>query len=336
MTRRRSMHALLGTLALIAGCSTTHRTEVSGVVRDRATGRVIPGARVLGSDGALARTDAQGRFRLFVRPGSAADIRVSADGHAPEHVEVDGREASVELAATTFDGDSFVIQSPTSLGPGADLAVLGFAHELWGADGGADGGADDAMFEPESHVSTWTGDPSDGALAAGATCAGCHEDAVSQSDAHAGLADSCVACHADRLGASARSACGRCHGDEASGLGEALASEVELRAERASAALERAVAEAARARRVATSCGGVATRFTQVGGAFVLVDADGAIVGDCDRDRSRGPRERWATLEQLDPELSAAATELAWVASDPSGGAHAPDRARAILDALAP
>ena len=65
------------TLALVAGCTTEQRAEVTGVVRDRATGRVIAGARVVGADGSLAETDVDGRFRLYVS-GAQADVRVSA------------------------------------------------------------------------------------------------------------------------------------------------------------------------------------------------------------------------------------------------------------------
>ena len=87
----------MGTLALVAGCSTAQRAEVSGVVRDRATGRVIAGARVVGADGSLTETDADGRFRLYVR-GPQADVRISATGHSSEHLEIAGLDTNVELA----------------------------------------------------------------------------------------------------------------------------------------------------------------------------------------------------------------------------------------------
>lgn len=332
MTRRRSMHALLGTLALIAGCSTTHRIELNGVVRDRATGRAIPGARVVGADGTLTRTDAHGRFTLYVRPGSSADVRVSADGHASERVELDGAEASVELAATGLADDSFVIPSRMS----TEAHVLSWADEGWLVlDGGVLDGASDADSEPPSHVLFWAGDPGDGALGAGAACVGCHQDPllgdiVGAAGPHGGLADSCLACHAAPA-ADASVSCARCHG----GSGPALASELRARVDRASTALDRSITDVAVARGLATSCGGVAAHFTQVGGGFVLVDAQGTILGDCDGDRLFDDDELWVAADQLGPELGAAIRELATLERDGSGGAHAPDRARELLHSLA-
>jgi hypothetical protein len=320
MTRRRSMHALLGTLALIAGCSTTQRTEVSGVVRDRATGRAIPGARVLGSDGALARTDAAGRFTLHVRPGSAADVRVSADGHASERVELDGHEASVELAATVFEGESFVIQA-------SETSVLSWVEESWADAGALDGSASEAST-PEGHVASSMGPVTDGPLGAGAVCVGCHASAVDGlGGAHAGLADSCLACHAPVPAAQAADACVRCHGAS----GPVLRDDLAMRGAQAAARLREAIA----ARERSTSCGGIATSLLQVGGAFVMIDADGQVLGDCDRDRVRDETEGWVELDG-DSRLAAAARTLAGFETDGSHGAHAPLRWRAALDALAP
>lgn len=203
------MQVLLGTLALVAGCSTAQRAEVSGVVRDRATGRVIAGARVVGADGSLAETDSEGRFRLYVY-GALADVRVSAAGHSSEHVAIEGLDARVELAPLD-----------AIWGEDESAHVVTFVEETWVLDAGVAGDASSMHACPRA---------SDGA------CASCHGEeartvegafAWSASVASAGsiaphaqlgdgsTASTCLACHA---GADAGASCARCHGADAAAL----------------------------------------------------------------------------------------------------------------------
>lgn len=215
------MHVLMGTLALVAGCSTAHQTEVSGVVRDRATGRVIPGARVVGADGSLAETDADGRFHLYV-DGALVDVRISAAGHASEHVEIAGLEASVELAP--------IDESWGALDTHAH--VVDFVEETWAFDASVG----DASVAMQGCTETSLA----GAHAALA-CTSCHGDAtptractVCHADEaraiegavpraeiapHAGLGGGCLACHGESAShGDATSACARCHGARATTL----------------------------------------------------------------------------------------------------------------------
>ncbi len=320
MTRCRSMHALLGTLALIAGCSTTHRTEVTGVVRDRATGRVIPGARVIGADGTFARTDVFGRFTLYVRSGSSADVRVTAQGHASERVELEGLEARVDLAPTDLESESFVM-------PSSEAHVLTWVEETWVlTDGGLTDGASDTQT---SHVASWAGGATDDG---GAVCAGCHQDEATAiiGGAHVGLSDSCLACHAPRLGPDPSASCARCHGSsEPSTIERELAS----LAAHAAASLDAAIAEGARTGAVHSSCGGLPARFTQVGASFVLVDAQGRVVGDCDQDGLLDPGEDWEDVEPLAPDLAARADALTRAFRDRAQRAHSPLRAASVSPA---
>lgn len=94
------MPALIGTIALLAGCGSRTRAEVTGVVRDARTGRAIPGARVFAQDGSATRTDAEGRFTISISSGAAREIRVSAAGHCDASARLDVR---VELTPTTHD-----------------------------------------------------------------------------------------------------------------------------------------------------------------------------------------------------------------------------------------
>ena len=203
--RRRGIHVLMGTLALVAGCSTGRsyigqRAEVSGVVRDRATGRAIAGARVVGADGSLAETDAEGRFRLYVR-GAQADVRISAAGHSPEHVELEGLEANVELAP---------IEELWGEGPSAH--VVDFVEQAWALGG-------DAGVSVDASILHACPAPAD------ASCATCHERQTAAVQGailptasvapHDGLGGGCLACHG---GGPASSSCERCHGAEAGAM----------------------------------------------------------------------------------------------------------------------
>jgi hypothetical protein len=196
--RRRGIHVLMGTLALVAGCSTAQRAEVRGTVRDRATGRVIAGARVVGADGSLAETDADGRFRLYVI-GSHADVRVSASGHSSEHLAIEGLDTVVALAPIDPSWGAFDDES---------AHVVSFLEETWSVDGGALD-ASSAHACPSAPF----------AQADSSTCAGCHASeaaAIRGTDgdrvgAHDALGNGCLSCHAGE----ARASCERCHGDGA-------------------------------------------------------------------------------------------------------------------------
>jgi hypothetical protein len=204
MKRRRGIQALMGTLALVAGCSTAQRAEVSGVVRDRATGRVIAGARVIGADGSLAETDANGRFHLFVS-GAHADVRVSAWGHSSEHLEIAGLDARVELAPI----ETWIVDPESA-------HVITFVEETWVSDAGV---RDASAVSIDPHAS---GD--------GDHCAQCHADEArairgdgSTISAHDALGGGCLACHDTSASRDATRACGRCHGDDAARVTSTLA-----------------------------------------------------------------------------------------------------------------
>lgn len=213
------MQVLMGTLALVAGCSTAQRAEVSGVVRDRATGRTIAGARVIGADGSLTETDADGRFRLYVR-GAQADVRITAAGHSPEHLEIEGREACVELAPID-----------ETWGAREDGAhVVTFVEETWLHDGGVFGDAARARTCAETSLaqahSTISCASCHGASSTASSCATCHgaeaqtiRSAIASPTIapHDALGGGCLACHGESAShGDARAACVRCHGAEAS------------------------------------------------------------------------------------------------------------------------
>lgn len=89
--KTRRMPALIGTVALVAGCGSSGRAEVSGVVVDARTGDAIAGARVVAQDGTATRTDAAGRFHLTVSSSGTREIRASAAAHADAHARIDVR-----------------------------------------------------------------------------------------------------------------------------------------------------------------------------------------------------------------------------------------------------
>ncbi len=202
------MHVLMGTLALVAGCSTAQRAEVSGVVRDRATGRVIAGARVVGTDGSLAETDADGRFHLYVH-GALADVNVSARGHSPEHVAIEGLEAVVALTPVE---EMWIDES---------AHVVGFVEETWLIDGGVGDGSTTSACAQTSLAQAHSAIVGCDALTT-SSCATCHGEearAVASGDAigaHEGLGGGCLACHGEPSGGDASASCARCHGATAS------------------------------------------------------------------------------------------------------------------------
>lgn len=160
MLRRRNIPALISTIALIAGCGSQARAEVSGVVRDARTGRAIPGARVFAQDGSATRTDAEGRFTISVSEGLAREIRVSAAGRCDASTRLDVRveiapeveaRASIEIelapCGASGDGDR-ASEDPVAAWDGDRLhdpdAVLRWIDDLdWSAF------RDTSVLEPE-------------------------------------------------------------------------------------------------------------------------------------------------------------------------------------------
>lgn len=92
----------MSTLALVAGCGSADRVEVSGIVRDSRTHAPLAGARVTGADGAATHTDGAGRFTLAVVRGLRTQLRVSAEGHA-DSVQTLAAEDLVTTETLAFD-----------------------------------------------------------------------------------------------------------------------------------------------------------------------------------------------------------------------------------------
>lgn len=228
--KTRKTPALVGTIALIAGCGSAARAEVSGVVVDARTGRAIPGARVTAQDGSATRTDADGRFTISVARGDAREIRASALGREDGRTRVDVRvdeNASIVIQLVPADDES-TVRAAADERPGVDPdAVLRWLHdhdlERWLVRGVREPehvvpGATDASAHhagttsacgechhatPEqtwSPMEQWALGPMalDG-TGAGAACASCH-DAASFAEAHGASSatspgGACVACH---------------------------------------------------------------------------------------------------------------------------------------------
>lgn len=228
--RRHGFHALMGTLALSVGCAPARdvggpHAEVSGVVRDRATGRAIAGARIVGADGALAETDGEGRFHLYVRT-ERADVRVSAAGHSSERVEISaGLDANVDLDPID---EGWTVRDDT---------VVSIAFERWVLDAalaGDAGTASDAVATHEEASAIVVAHESvEGFDVTSTDCVTCHvdESASSRASAHGLLGDgtsrgTCLACHdAEGTAGEAQRACPRCHGVDAPRLERALATD---------------------------------------------------------------------------------------------------------------
>lgn len=227
----------MGTLALSVGCAPARdvggpHAEVSGVVRDRATGRAIAGARVRGADGALAETDGEGRFHLYVRT-ERADVRVSAAGHSEGRVEIAaGFDAHVDLDPID---EGWAVE---------DDHVVSFAFERWVLDASL---ASDAGLASEASGARETREEEEASAPlvvahAGiegfdrgvADCVACHVDASAstRSSAHGLLGDgtsrgTCLACHdAEGTGGEAMRACPRCHGSDTPRLVRSLGGEL--------------------------------------------------------------------------------------------------------------
>ncbi|AKF04732.1 carboxypeptidase-like regulatory domain-containing protein [Sandaracinus amylolyticus] len=213
--KTRKMPALISTIALIAGCGSSTRAEVTGVVVDARTGRAIPGARVVAHDGSATRTDDEGRFTLSVSRGDARSIRASAAGREDAQTRIDvgvDESASIVIRLVpahdeTPRAEHVVAQYHEEHGTDPD-AVLRWIEDVdlerWLVRGVRE--PEGVETVPCGTCTAWgareqwalgamrlAGDTSDGA-----ECASCH-DASAFAAAHGETTsiagDACVACH---------------------------------------------------------------------------------------------------------------------------------------------
>ena len=255
MVRLRRVPVLVSTLALVAGCASADRVELSGVVRDGRTGSPLVGARVTGADGVATHTDAEGRFTLSVMRGLRTQLRVSAEGHA-DAVQSLGMEALDVPPTLAFELEPLVVEEEEeTIDPHAvvrwstaqwvaERFSRGHAEAQWedrlGPDASwIDGGTsrDHAPADPPScpamldsvdtpddrDVPLEVGGSPAPWLGSGSRCVSCHRDGIAGfeanvvvSGAHARLGDSCLSCHDDD-GAADASACARCHAGDGVG-----------------------------------------------------------------------------------------------------------------------
>jgi hypothetical protein len=216
--RKRNIPALISTVALIAGCGSTTRSEVSGVVRDARTGRAIPFARIVSLDGSATHADAHGRFTISVSRGLGREIRASAEGRCDASTRVDVRleeSTPIELELAPCEHERERAASAESEVPDAE-AVLRWIDDLDLAPF-AEGGV--LAPAPEASAPTAELGPTEawalggmelaGADVAGGgeACARCHDGAVFAA-AHGGAsasgsvtptigteAGACASCH---------------------------------------------------------------------------------------------------------------------------------------------
>ena len=215
----RRVSVLVSTLALVAGCGSTDRVEVTGTVTDLRTGRALAFARVTGANGAATHTNEEGHFTITVVRGVRTQLRVSADGHL-DAVQGLAMDASQTEAASSSSPLAFQLE-PIEEGdsdPSANAVVRWatapwlrrrFGHaESFGAgrpEGEHDGGAADSGgalrlcpyptghsdSRPEDTTSDDTVD-SDAVypwLGDGAVCVSCHQQSqagLPQADVVAG------------------------------------------------------------------------------------------------------------------------------------------------------
>lgn len=321
------MPALISTIALIAGCGASGRVEVSGVVRDRSTGRAIEGARVVATDGSATRTDARGRFTLSVR-GEAGVLRASARDHADgsERIDVlvhDDIELGLEPVvgdATYADPDAVVRYLEESWVDDAMRWSRGDTHD---ADIAREhDGVDSLAIRAAIALFERGGDDGDHA---GLECGDCHDGAAGRAlhtlesdvDTH-----TCSACHAGVAAPAIGGLRDRDH-DGSRGVVDA-----ELRSARARA--RDAIDEAIRRERL-ERCGRLATTFDDDG---ALLDDDGRPIGDCDQSGAIDGREIGITIDLFGPRLVTAVADLRLLRDDASRGAHDVTTALAIARSI--
>ena len=251
------------------------------------------------------------------------------------------------------------------------------------------------VFERVEEVS---GGPASG-LGSGAVCVSCHRSGVaragddsaaphapqadvllgrgsklvrrSEAGAHALLADSCVACHMERLlgtdpmvgragghtfsvrdleAAGSRhilagAACASCHGSEVPPQaiggyrdwdGDGRADNVGEEFSRAVAAAREMLRERIAWARVRDECPGerLGHDFVERNARLVLVDREEALLGDCDGDGAFSGRERPVGVEQISRELRKVIWDVAMLEKDGSRGRHNPRFTFEVLRAV--
>lgn len=135
MRSRLRLPALVSSLALVTGCGTAERVEVHGVVLDGRTGRAVSGARVSGA-GAATRTDADGRFRLYLPRNGAPEVRVSAVDHLDLVERLPAAESESVALELTMTPELVDADTADETGPIGPDAVIGWAIDDAGtADG---------------------------------------------------------------------------------------------------------------------------------------------------------------------------------------------------------
>lgn len=154
MVRLSRVPVFVSTLALVTGCTSADRVEVTGVVRDGRTGSPVAGARVTGADGAATHTDADGRFTIAVTRGLRTQLRVSAEGHTDavrslgEVTTLDALDVELDPVVITDRGeDESELADPD--------AVLRFSTADWVAERFSRGHAE-AQLAGDGEADAWT------------------------------------------------------------------------------------------------------------------------------------------------------------------------------------
>lgn len=334
MVGGRRIPVLIGTIALLSGCGTSRRVEVSGVVRDSATGRAISNALVVAADGTATRTDAEGRFVLTVMRDDRRMLRASAALHEDAEGTFD---ASVDHDEIVFE----LVPTEDAASDASADAVLRWLREAWLDVPGDDAttweaharaSLDEAAFRVR--LETTHGEATE--------CASCHpSDAAlitretELAAPHAGLSDGCLACHGERSedgvrmrsleGDLATERCAPCHG-RTSPDSIAVTTGEGRSERRRTASAARARAEAAFAERAGSivRCGHVAEAAERIDGVVLLVDGRGFPLGDCDASGAIDGTEIAVGIEVLPSALAEAAVDLAMLRADRSHGVHQP------------
>lgn len=342
---RRRIPVLVGTIAVLAGCSATGRgqVEVTGTVRDQRTGRAIANALVVAADGTSTRTDGEGRFVLSMREGETRSIRASAALHADAVEQLDVRtldHAALDFSLAPIDGDTIAaLDGRARVEDDHPETVLRWVRETW-----LDSIDERESWQDDAWRSTEPGafDDAESTRVAvahagdeAADCGACHaaEAALVALDlgiepAHATLAGGCLACHGARA---------------ADGVRMRVADESDLEPDRCTACHDASIVDRARALdgsatavraslSAVSRCGRVAVDVARHGEALVLVDLSGAPLGDCDGSGAIDGTEIAVGIEVLAPPLRDAAASAAWLASDRSHGVHNPRLSRAVAD----
>lgn len=93
------------------------KTQVTGTIRDAATGKGITGARISLPNVSASITDANGSFKLNV-PTYYEDILVSADGYDTKQIPLKGRkQIDVSLLEEGNNGFQDPLTSPLAIAP---------------------------------------------------------------------------------------------------------------------------------------------------------------------------------------------------------------------------